>query len=392
MKKEFLLLLCAVTAFADSSSVLSPAKKEILDLKREQILRDQSASQTSWLSPLNLSASLTKNKSANNVDSDTKSAGVSWSQDLFRSGGIYYTVKNANATAQSGLLGIDKEEYTYLKQIYTYKAQIERDRLALEQKKFSLKNYEIDLFIIQAKYKVGSADISELNQAVINKESARDAVVTLQTTLENETYELKKLIGDHNLETIELPTISDITKEDYLANNIELLQYVQNDIVYETSWKNTRSSYLPKLTLNASYAHQEYNSDTTDYTGDPYSYGLTLSMPLDFNSLDTTESKRLQFLQTKSSQNDRMLELQQEYDKYQSNIKNYEEKIKIANEMTKMYTELYDFTKQQVKSGFKSTYDEESLANSLKIQELEKKIQNYNIIIQKISLYFDMRH
>jgi hypothetical protein len=60
--------------------------------------------------------------------------------------------------------------------------------------------------------------------------------------------------------------------------------------------------------------------------------------------------------------------------------------------MTDMYNELYSFTQKQVKTGFKSQYELQSLGNSLEIQTLEKKIQNYNILIEKISLYFDIRH
>ena len=72
-------------------------------------------------------------------------------------------------------------------------------------------------------------------------------------------------------------------------------------------------------------------------------------------------------------------------------IADYEEKIGVAEEMITMYDDLYRFTQNQYKAGFKSEYDLESLGNSVKIQKIEKEIQGYNIIIEKIALYFDTK-
>lgn len=72
-------------------------------------------------------------------------------------------------------------------------------------------------------------------------------------------------------------------------------------------------------------------------------------------------------------------------------IADYEEKISVAEEMLKLYNELYGFTQSQVEVGLKSSYELESLKNSLDIQQLEKEMQIYNILIEKISLYFDVK-
>ncbi len=391
MKKIFLLSLYIVLAHSEDLPI-SSEKKEILQLKRQQIQKDMDVSTKSWISPLNLSLSINKSEDALKNNSETKNARIVWSLDLFRSGGIYYTIEQAKASGEANLLGIDIEESTFLKQIYTLKAQIERDRLRLEQEQLTLKNMDIDLLIIKAKYKVGTSDISELNQATINRDNARTSMIVTKNSLHSEIFELKKIIDNEKIDAIALPNIALVSKDDYLNKNIELLQYKQTDIAKEASWKNKRSTYLPRLTFNGSYGYTDYQGDATNYNGDAYSYGATLSMPLDINTNSSIESARLQFLQTKSSQADRRLELEQEYDKRTGNIDDYNEKISVADEMIKMYSELYDFTKQQVDAGFKSTYDLESLGNSLKIQQLEKKIQNYNIAIEKISLYFDTKH
>ena len=391
MKKKLLILLTAAVVFADNEP-LSTVKKEILNLKREQIQKDTSAATDSWISPLIFSLSINKNEGSTQNSSEVKSASVNWNQDLFRSGGIYYTIEQSKATGAANLLGVDIQESAYFKQLYTLKAQIERDKLNQTQDELTLKNMDIDLLIIKAKYKAGLSDISELNQATINRDGARTNLIVVKNALFSEMFELKKLVSTDDLDSISLPDIPTLSKEEYLQQNLELLQYSKQNAAQEASWKNTRSAYLPKLTFNGSYGQEEYKSDLVNYNGNAYSYGLTLSIPLDINTKDTIESAKLQYLQTKSSQNDRKLELEQEYEKHINNIRDYREKISVADEMIKMYDELYEFTKQQVATGFKSQYDLESLDNSVKIQKLEKEIQNYNILIEKITLYFDTKH
>jgi outer membrane protein TolC len=333
MKKILLFFSVVVIIYADSIP-LSPQKKEILDLKRQQIQKDMSVSRKSWISPLMLSISVNKSDGSAQTDTQTKSAGVSWQQDLFRSGGIYYTIENSKATGAANLLGVDIQEATYLKQLYTLKAQTLRDILKKEQDGLTLKNMDIDLLIIKAKYKAGLSDISELNQATINRDNARTNLIIVKNALSSEIFELKKLTNSDNTDAIIIPNIQMITQKQYLAQNLELLQYKEQDIAQESSWKKTQSSYLPKLTFNGSYAQKDVTADATsyygDYSGSAYNYGLTLSMPLDVSTFDSIESAKLQYMQVKSSQLDRQLELEQEYAKRINNIKDYKEKITVA--------------------------------------------------------------
>jgi outer membrane protein TolC len=200
----------------------------------------------------------------------------------------------------------------------------------------------------------------------------------------------------NNIDNIKIPEFVLLSKEEYLAKNLELLQYNKQDLATQLAWKNKCTSYLPKLAFNASYGYSKnsYSSPyASDYEGNTYNYGLTLSMPLiDVGALNSVESAKLQYLQTKSAQSDRKVELESEYDKHANNIGNYKEKIALADEMIKMYDELYGFTKNQVLAGFKSQYDLDSLQNSVNIQKLEKDIQNYNITVEKITLFFDTKH
>lgn len=391
MMRSLLLLLCLVSLVFSDTTPLSDEKAELLKLKREKIQEDIGRGKTSWIAPLTFSASITKNKDASDLESEIKNVGVDLSQDLFKSGGIYYTIEQAKASGEVNLLGVDIEEASYLKQIYTLKAEIERDKLKYRQSELTLKNMDIDLFIIKAKYKVGSADISELNRATIDRDNARTELIVIKNTLRNEEYALTKLVGEANKDSVVLPDVPLISQQTYIENNLELLQYSAQDKSDDSAWKLTRSSYLPKLTVNGSLGYSDYAGDILDYKGDTYSFGALLSMPLDINTRATIESGKLQYLQTKTAQLDRKFELEQEYLMRFNTISDYEEKIGVAEEMIKMYDDLYSFTDNQFKAGFKSSYDLESLGNSVEIQKLEKQVQNYNILVEKISLYFSVK-
>jgi len=389
MLPRYLLLvpLLTVSILRAEELPLSPQKQELLKLQREQVYEQTDTGKTSWVAPLQFSLSYDRTKDVLGSKIDMRSAGVSWSQDLFRSGGIFYTIDQAKASGSANLLAVDRQEASYLKQVYTLKAQVQRDTLKREQSTLTVKNRDIDLLIVKAKYEAGSADISELNRATIDRDNARTELIVVKNALRSEQYELKKLVGYRPLETVSLPDFPLVTKDDYLKNNLELLQYGEQYSADTATWKVTRSAYLPKVTFDAAYGYNDYSGDFQDYGGNRYNYGIMLSMPLDINSRGTVAASRLQAMQTKTAQSDRHME--QEYDMRKATIGDYEEKIGVAEEMLSLYRELYDFTKNQVTAGYKSTYDAESLGNSVQIQTLEKQIQEYNIMVERIALYFD---
>jgi len=386
-----LLLLSLVSLLAADELPLSQQKQELLKLQREQIREQIGTGKTSWVSPLQLSLSYDKTRDVLDNTAETKAAGVSWSQDLFRSGGIYYTIDQAESSGRANLIAVDIQEAGYLKQIYTLKAEVERDILKQQQSRLTVQNRDIDLLIVKVKYEAGSADISELNRATLDRDSAQTDLIVVNNTLRSEQFELKKLLGNYDIDKVTLPDFPLVTKETYLKDNLELLQYDAQYKADEASWKVTRSDYLPRLTFDASYGYSDYSGDQQNYDGDRYNYGAVLSMPLDINSRGTIESGRLQAMQTKTSGVDRRMELEQEYAMRVATIGDYEEKIGVAEQMTSLYGELYEFTKNQHTAGYTSSYDVESLENSLRIQTLEKQIQQYNIMVERISLYFDTK-
>ncbi|MDB4257378.1 TolC family protein [Arcobacteraceae bacterium] len=306
-------------------------------------------------------------------------------------------MNQAKALKQYSLLEVNLKEAAYLKEIYTLKTNIQRDKLIQKQSELTLKNSEINLFIITQKFKVGSADISQLNIANINNAKAKIEIIIVRNTLLKAEFELKKYIGENSIESIPLIDFELINKEIYIYiyKNLELLQYYaknKNDLFNS---KIIKSSFHPKLTFNSSYGYSDNKQDTysvNDSDGNNYYYGLTFSLPFDINKDSTIDALKLVYLQSKISTTDRKMELIQEYNKHFQTIVDLKEKVMVAKDTSNMYFELYKFTSAQADAGFKSSYQIESLQNSVKIHKLEIKIQNFNILVEKISLYFNILH
>jgi len=389
MKKIVYLLLGVTLLLGDTP--LSEEKQKLFDLKRQKQSAETTKLKNSWISPLQLSASWQRTVNAGNFDGTSSKAGISLRQDIFRSGGIWYAVDYAKALGEAQALGIDIEEARELQQLYRLKVQMERDGLKLQQAQLTLKNREIDADVVKERYKSGDADISELSRVMLQVDQAENQLITLENGLQTQKFELKKLYGKKSLASLKLPKIPLVDKEDYLRRNLEMLRYEKQIESDRAKYKTVRSSYLPKVSVNGNYGYSRFRGDFQNYDGDEYGYGIALSMPLDYNTKKDIESNKLAYLSTKIARDDRRKELEQEYAKRLAAIEAGKKKIAVSKRMIARYDELYRFTRAQYRAGTKTDYDVASLKNSLQIQRLEQQIQRYNILLEKLALFFAMK-
>ncbi len=389
MKRVLYTLFCTTLLLADTP--LSKEKAALFDLKRQKQSAETTKLKNSWISPLQLSASWQRNVNAGNFDGISSKAAISLRQDIFRSGGIWYALNYAKALGEAQALGIDIEEARELQQLYALKAQLERDMLKRKQAQLTLKNREIDADVVKERYKSGDADISEMSRVMLQVDQAENQLITLENALAAEKSELQKLYGEKPLDALKLPEIPLVDKEDYLRRNLEMLRYEKQIDSDRAKYKTVRSSYLPKVSVNGSYGYSKFRGDFQNYDGDEYSYGIQLSMPLDYNTKKDIEANKLAYLSSKIAADDRRKELEREYEKRLAAIHAGEKKIAVSRRMIARYDELYAFTKAQYRAGTKTDYDVASLKNSLQIQRLEQKIQRYNILLEKLPLFFAMR-
>jgi len=390
MRGALLLMLTGVI-FLQADTPLSKEKQELLDLKRQKQHAETTKLKNSWISPIQLSAGWQRNVNAGKFDGKSSKAGITLHQDIFRSGGIWYAVDYAKALGEAQALGIDIEEARELERLYTLKLQLQRQQLQLQQAELTLKNREIDADVVKERYKAGEADISELSRVMLQVDQAENQRITLENGLEALRYELRKLYGDRSFDALSVPSVPLVDKEDYLAKNLELLRYKKQIDSDRAKYKTVRAGYLPRLTVNGNYGYSKFDGDFQSYSGDEYGYGVQLSMPLDFNTKQDIEANKLAYLSSKVASEDRKKELSHEYEKRIAAIETAKKKIAVAERMHKRYDALYRFTKREYRAGTKTAYDVASLKNSLHIQEIEKQIQQLNIGIEKIGLFFSMK-
>ncbi len=389
MKKIVSILFCTTLLFGDIA--LSVQKAELFDLKRQKLKKDTEKLKNSWISPLSINSSWQRNVNAGNFDGTSTKASLGLRQDIFRSGGIWYAVDYAKAYGEAQKLGIDISEASQLKALYTLAVKIRREELRLKQSELLLKNRMIDVDIVKESYRAGNADISRLNRVIIDSDNARNTLIDAKSMLRNEKMELRKLTDLNVTDKLEIPDIPLVDKDFYLSRHLELLRYDKETKAAKAQYKAVRSNYFPKVTVNANYGYSKFEGDFQNYDGDEYGYGIGLFIPIDINTKNDIESNKLAYLQTKLAAIDRKKELEIEYDKRVFNIKDYERKMQVSRQMLKMYDELYNFTLSQVKAGLKTKAEKDSLLNSIKIQKLEYEIQQKNIELEKMALFFDLK-
>jgi outer membrane protein len=390
MTKIILLVsVLIMEIIASDFSMLHPQKQEIRKEKLNEIEALHKKQKYNWISPLNLSLSKNKSKSLSAGTYEVDQAAIGLNQDIFRSGGIYYTMAFADKQRNYQLLTWEKDNQELYQQIYTTVVTLKRLNFQLEQSEYRLKNTEIDLFLKQEQYKVGSVDMIQLNNAIMDKNDQLKQIITIKESIVSTQKKLKELTP-FSLKEIKTPIFKMIDENEYIQQNYAINQAdLQSDLNFN-QYKITKSNYLPKLSINAEVGYQEYNQKTynTDYDGNFYSTGVSISMPLDFNSNTTIQEQKAAYLQAKLQIEDEKIMQKAAYEESLNLIKNYQEYIDITKKNLTLYDQLIFITKQGFQAGYKSGYDLQTIENTQKIDVLEIKINESNIQLELIKLHF----
>ena len=108
MTKIILLVsVMTIQIIASDFSLLHPQKQEIQKEKLNEIEALHKKQKYNWVSPLNLSLSKNKSKSLSVGTYTVDQAAIGLSQDIFRSGGIYYTLSFADKQRTYQLLKLE---------------------------------------------------------------------------------------------------------------------------------------------------------------------------------------------------------------------------------------------------------------------------------------------
>jgi outer membrane protein len=393
MKMALLLLLGGSLSFAEELELLSTEKKTVQEQKKAAIDAGARKLRYEWLAPLNLSLSISEGQTAfGGEKSTTKRAAASISQDLFRSGGIYYAIRYADAKQGFDTVGWETENATFAQQIVTSVLTLRRSEYELRQSKARLDNYDIEIFLKQQEYEAGNIDITLLNNAIMDKNAELKNYLSIKYSITETSLELAKL-SDIDPEKVILPEFKLVDKEAYLEHSYNRVGAQRQSLLSETEYKVTRASYLPALSLEASAGYLDYVSETpgADYDGDFYTLGAVLSMPLQYNSIATLEESRANVLRRRGELLDSRREEGYAFEQALSRIEIYREYIDVTAQNLALYKELIDVTQKGVEAGYYTGYDLQTLKNSRIIDESTIRINEINIQIELAKLHYSMQ-
>ncbi len=393
MKKRYLAtlpLLLMTNLCGGDDALLSAEKQEILRQQHDIYEFEHEKLRTNWIAPLNLNASYSYDKSATgDYHSDTENLSASISQDIFRSGGIMYQIAYADAKKQSETIAYRQQIGALNQQLFTALLTYQKNSALLEQSQKRLDNKEIEIFIKRQLYDAGKTDITELNNAFMEKSSELKTLISLKYALSEQRLEIAK-ISDITPDTFAIPRFEMIAKEQYLSRQFDL-QYAQ---AQSDTLKNltevTATNYLPSIALNADVGYRNYDPKELSgaYRGDYYSAGVQLTMPLVYNASATIQEAQATYLKEAAKTADKKRELNAQYTQVFEKIQSYRDTISITSKNLILYDELIGILQAGVNAGTKTGYDLQTLKNTKAIEELEIKINEINIQIEFAKLHF----
>jgi outer membrane protein TolC len=310
---------------------------------------------------------------------------LSFSQSIFESGGIEYSIEYARQQLKSDLIAWENQNIALIQAIYETLLAIKKLKLQIEQSDYSLKNKEIELMLKKIQYEAGRVDIIDLNNAIMSKNNQQKENISLKNSLKDKEYELSKYttLKANEIKIIDFKIMD---RDKFLRNNLNIRYENSKVQLLDTAFNQLKSSYLPKvsLTTNAKYSNDE--NKTNNESG---AIGLTASMPLfDITKDAKLEKSKLEVLKQKVNVTDIQNELIYEYEQILAQINTYDEYEKTISDNLKLYEDLIMVNKSSNSAGMSADYDLEILQNTQKINEFDLLINDTNRKLQYSKLYF----
>lgn len=382
-----LSLVLSSIIFSNELEILQNDKKELRQIEKKVIQEKYEADKNEWIGTIDLKSSLGKSRDfTDNQSSDmSRSVGLSFSQSIFESGGIEQSIQYAKEQLNSSLIAWENDNVLILQTIYETLLNIKKLNLQIEQSDYYLKNKDIELILKRIQYEAGKADIIDLNNAIMSKNNQEKENISLKNSLKEKKYELSKYT-DLSADEIKIIDFNIIDKKKFLKDNLNIRYENSKVQLLNTSYKQLKSSYLPKVALSSGVNY--LNNENDDYRTNG-SIGLNLSMPIfDITKDAKLQKSKLEVLKQKVNINDMQNELEYEYEQILTFIDTYENYEKTINNNLKLYEELIMVNKSSNDAGMTSDYDLEILQNTRKINEFDLIVNDINKKLQYSKLYF----
>ena len=392
LKKLFLLcsLMVSSVIYADElGDILSDNKTLLFDYQFQSNELESDMLSKSWMNPIRLQYS--KNFSTQFVDTTTITGGYSViiDQPIFKSGGIYYGIKYSQALRNANETELILQKRTMIGDAVSILFNMKKTKLEQEKLKYQIKNDTIDIRQKRESYDAGLLDSSFLDQAILKKSQDETALLQMELTL-MELRQKFSLLSDKDPKGLRLPELKLMSKTNYSQKNLELKRDRLRAEQASHNAKVTWAKYLPTISLQGQYTDADLNpffATNPNIKEKYYTYGLTISMPLDVNTLSDIEASKVERLKAAVEVLDRKNTVEEEYNWIDNSLNILDKKIVLAKKDEEVYKSLYRLTKNLAQAGEKTSLDADIMHNSLQIRKIDQKIYEIDKQIQMLKLY-----
>ncbi len=387
-----LLLLCSLAllplAADELKEILSKNKTLLFEYDQQINELESDKLSNSWINPIILRYNQNHSTQFPGQTIKTGNYSVSIDQPIFRSGGIYYAIKYADAYRSANRTDIALRRRQMIGDAVSILFQLKKNKLQQEKLKLQIANDRIDIRQKRDSYNAGLLDSSFLDQAILKKSQDEANLLELQLNL----LELKQrfsLLSDKQPEKLKLPKLKLISKANYRRENLELKRDTLLAEESEYQKHMTIAKYLPAVSLQGQYTDGDLNPlwATSRIKESYYNYGFSVSMPIDINAYPDIESSKVAKLRAATQVLDRKETVDEEYDWIRNSLNILDRKIALAHKDEKVYASLYKLTKNLAEAGEKTSLDVAVMRNSREIRKLDQKIYYIDKQIQLLKLY-----
>jgi len=370
------------------ADILSPVKQDIFNYQDKQNSLETDKLKRSWINPLRLRYSKNYSEQFGDDTTSTGSYAVVIDQPIFKSGGIFWSIKYANTLKGANSLDIEIQRREMIGRAVQILFGIKQMRLKERKTKLLIINDEIDIKMKADSYSAGVLDSSFLDQAIIKRNADETSLLVLEMEREKLLSSFATL-SDKNPNSFSVPKLTLLSKDLYKRDNLSLksqkLRKDEKELLSKMVW----SKYLPEVSLQGQYVDGDLNPlfQSPNIRESYVTYGLSVSMPISINSVDDIESSRVAFLEASSREIDTKNSVNLEYDLIVKSLRILDKKIELDKKDEKLYKRLYTITKNLAEAGEKTTYDVEIMRNSLEIKRLDQQIHQIDKQLQLLNMY-----
>ena len=365
---------------------LSNQKNQIFDYQMKANYLQSAVLRKSWINPITLSYTETTSTQAISGDTTNRVFSIGIDQPIFKSGGIYYSIKFANAKERATRATLELQHRQQIVQAVEILFNLKKNHLQQRQVALKLRNDEIDIRRKREQYNAGLIDSSFLNEAILKRNQDRNNLLNLQLS-EKKLLSSFSILSNKNPNHLRLPRLHLIRSKEYQKKNLNLQSQYFQLVQSEYDIKQTWSKYLPKLSFNATYYSTNPSKAILGQKKDYSQYGFRISMPLSINAPEDIEASRVRYLQKGIELQDAKKKAKSDYKLVLENLSIINKKIALARSDKRLYASLLKNTKEQARAGKKTHFDVETMRNSMKISELDIYIYKIDKQIELLKLY-----